>query len=133
MAHYQTMTSDKNKDTALLLCIFGGFLGLHQFYVGRWLKGFIYMFTLGFFFIGWAGDTLSILLGSFRDNTGAPLRATRKQNNSVAEVKVVNQEVIHKTVSEEDNITKIERLSKLKEQGAISQEEFEAQKQKLLN
>lgn len=133
MAHYQTMTSDKNKDTALLLCIFGGFLGLHQFYVGRWGKGFVYMFTLGFFLIGWAGDTLSILLGSFRDNTGAPLRATSKENNSVTEVKVVNQEVVHKTVNEDDNITKIERLSKLKEQGAISQEEFEVQKQKLLN
>lgn len=31
MAHYQTMTSDKNKDTALIMCILGGWFGLHQY------------------------------------------------------------------------------------------------------
>lgn len=79
MANYTTMTSDKNKDTALLLCIFGGWLGLHQFYVGKIGKGLIYMCTFGFFFFGWVLDIIKILLGSFRDNTGAPLRATKKE------------------------------------------------------
>ena len=81
MAHYQTMTSDKNKDTALLLCIFGGWFGLHQYYVGNIGKGLIYTFTFGLFMIGWILDIFRILLGSFRDNTGAPLRANKKQNN----------------------------------------------------
>ena len=80
MAHYQTITSDKNKDTALLLCVFGGWLGLHQFYVGKIGKGILYLFTLGFFFIGWGLDIIKILLGSFRDNVGAPLRANKRQN-----------------------------------------------------
>lgn len=81
MAHYQTMTSDKNKDTALIMCIFGGWFGLHQYYVGNIGKGLLYTFTFGLCMIGWFLDTIKIPLGSFRDNVGAPLRATKKQNN----------------------------------------------------
>lgn len=81
MANYQTMTSDKNKDTALILCIFGGMFGLHQFYVGNIGKGILYLFTVGFFVFGWIGDIFKILLGTFLDNTGVPLRATKIQNN----------------------------------------------------
>ena len=132
MAHYQTMTSDKNKDTALLLCIFGGLFGLHQFYVGKIGKGLLYLVTGGFFGIGWILDIFSILLGSFRDNTGAPLRANKTQNNAPAEVKIVNQEVTHTNINVEDNITQIERLAKLKEQGILTEEEFNRKKQELL-
>lgn len=81
MAHYQTSTSDKNKDTALMLCIFGGVFGLHHFYVGNIGKGIIYLLTGGLFVFGWIGDIIKISLGGFRDNVGAPLRATREQNN----------------------------------------------------
>lgn len=128
MAHYQTMTSDKNKDTALLLCIFGGIIGLHQFYVGKIGKGLLYMFTGGLFVFGWIGDILKIMLGNFRDNAGAPLRATKAQNNEIPEVKIAN----HKNADKEDSITQIERLAKLKEQGIITQAEFERKKQELL-
>ena len=71
MAHYQTITSDKNKDTALIMCVLGGWFGLHQYYVGN----------IGLCMIGWILDIFKILLGSFRDNVGAPLRATKQQNN----------------------------------------------------
>lgn len=74
VSSYVTITSNKSKKTALMLCIFLGWCGIHQFYVGRIKTGFIYMFTLGFFGIGWFVDIISILLGTFRDNTGAPLR-----------------------------------------------------------
>jgi len=74
MANYTAMTSDRSRKTALLLCIFLGWLGFHQFYVGRIGKGLLYMFTCGIFGIGVIIDLLSILLGSFRDNVGAPLR-----------------------------------------------------------
>ena len=53
VSSYVTITSNKSKKTALLLCIFLGWCGIHQFYVGRSKTGFIYMFTLGFFGIGW--------------------------------------------------------------------------------
>ena len=73
MANYTTMTSDKKRKVALILCIFG-FLGLHLFYVGRIGKGLLYLCTFGILFIGPIFDFISILFGSFRDNVGAPLR-----------------------------------------------------------
>ena len=74
MANYVTQTSDKKKSTALILCIIGGMMGLHQFYVGNIGKGFLYLFTGGLFGIGWIIDIIKIATGSFRDNVGAPLR-----------------------------------------------------------
>lgn len=83
MAHYQTITSDKNKDTALILCCLGffGFGGVHDFYLGNYRKGIIKLFTINFFLFGTMKDLISIISGSYRDNVGAPLRATKEQNN----------------------------------------------------
>lgn len=74
MANYMTMTSDKSKKTALLLCVFGGLIGLHHFYVGRIGRGILYACTGGLIIIGWVSDIIAISTGSFRDNAGAPLR-----------------------------------------------------------
>jgi len=74
VANYVATTSDRSRKVALLLCVFLGWLGFHQFYVGRVGKGLLYLFTLGFFFIGVIIDFFLILIGSFRDNVGAPLR-----------------------------------------------------------
>ena len=74
MANFITTTSDKSRGLALFLCIFLGWAGIHHFYVGRIGKGILYMITFGFFCIGWFIDCFKILLGSFRDNVGAPLR-----------------------------------------------------------
>lgn len=52
MANYVTGTSDKKKSTALILCIFGGIFGLHNFYVGRIGRGILFFFTMGIFGIG---------------------------------------------------------------------------------
>ena len=38
---YRFLGSKKHKVLAMLLCIIGGFLGLHYFYVGRKLRGSI--------------------------------------------------------------------------------------------
>lgn len=74
MSRHVVITSDKKKITALLLCIFLGVFGAHQFYVGKIGKGLLYLFTVGLFGIGWIVDIIKILTGSFRDNVGAPLR-----------------------------------------------------------
>lgn len=71
---YVTMTSDKSKMVALILCILGGFFGLHYFYVGRIGKGLLYLCTAGLFGIGWVIDIIVIATGGFKDNAGAPLR-----------------------------------------------------------
>ena len=74
MANYVTPTSDKKKQTAFLLCLFGGFLGLHNFYVGRIGRGILYLLTLGLFLFGWMTDLMKIAPGAVRDNVGVPLR-----------------------------------------------------------
>jgi TM2 domain-containing membrane protein YozV len=60
----------KSKFAALLLCLFGGYLGLHRFYVGKVGTGLIWFFTMGFFTLGWFVDLLLIILGWFRDKHG---------------------------------------------------------------
>ena len=74
MANYVTGTSDKSRKVAIILCLLGGFFGLHRFYVGRIGSGILYFFTVGGFFVGVVIDLFHLLFGSFRDNVGAPLR-----------------------------------------------------------
>ncbi len=74
MANYTTLTSDKEKKKALIICAIGGLFGAHQYYVGNIGKGLLYTFTCGIFMVGWIIDLIKISTGTFRDNTGAPLR-----------------------------------------------------------
>ena len=74
MEQYVTITSSKSKWTAFLLCLFFGYLGLHNFYVGKIFWGIIYLCTMGFFGIGWILDIIIILCGTFKDGAGVPLR-----------------------------------------------------------
>ncbi|GAB1258282.1 TM2 domain-containing protein [Aurantivibrio plasticivorans] len=41
---------------AWLLLIFLGVFGVHRLYMGKWVTGIIYFFTLGLFGIGWLWD-----------------------------------------------------------------------------
>lgn len=62
------MESNKKKSTTLVLCILGGWIGVHQYYVGKIFKGLIYTFTMGLFFIGWIVDIFKILTNNFYDS-----------------------------------------------------------------
>jgi hypothetical protein len=50
-----------NKSYAIyLLCLFfGGYIGLHHYYVGKIGKGVLYTCTMGLFMIGWIADILN--------------------------------------------------------------------------
>lgn len=61
------------RGTALLLCLFFGWLGAHRFYVGKVGTGILWLITLGFFGIGILVDFISICCGSFRDHNGKSL------------------------------------------------------------
>ena len=70
MSIFITSTSYKSRKVALMRCLFGGLFGLHYFYVGRIGKGLLYIFTMGFFMIGWLVDIFKILIGRFEDQYG---------------------------------------------------------------
>lgn len=74
MSKYVTVTSDKSKKKAMLWCIFGGIFGLHYFYVGRYLRGFLAACTLNFIFVGWCLDIVKIARGRFKDQYGEYLK-----------------------------------------------------------
>ena len=57
----------KSKTIALILCIFGGYFGLHYFYAGKIGKGILYLCTVGLFGIGWLVDIAKIATGKFKD------------------------------------------------------------------
>ena len=72
--NYTTITSDKSKKKALKLCLFGGIIGIHDFYLGNIGKGIIKVFTLNWCLLGWIIDLIKISTGSYKDNANAPLR-----------------------------------------------------------
>ena len=74
VANYVTITSDKSKKTAYLICLFTGMFGGHYLYVGRTGRGLLATFTLNFAFIGWILDLRKIRKGKFKDNVGQYLR-----------------------------------------------------------
>lgn len=73
-ANYVTITSDKSKHGAFLRCLIGGLFGWHYFYVGRYARGILCLFTLNLFAIGWIRDLGTISRGKFTDNVGQYLR-----------------------------------------------------------
>lgn len=73
---YVTLSSDKRKIISIILCCLGfvGIAGIHRFYVGKIWTGLLWLFTAGLFGIGTIVDLVNIILGSFKDNVGVPLR-----------------------------------------------------------
>ena len=69
----QPMQSQCNWLATLLLCLFGGAIGLHRFYVGKIGTGILYLLTMGWCGVGCLIDLILIAVGSFRDKAGLPI------------------------------------------------------------
>lgn len=65
--------SPNSRLVALLLLLNLGFLGVHRFYVGKTGTGLLYLFTCGFFGIGFFVDLVKILNGTFTDWKDRPI------------------------------------------------------------
>ena len=67
-------TSNKSMVAAALLCFFLGTLGIHRFYVGKIITGILMILTLGGLGIWTLIDLVMIIVGSFKDKNGLPLK-----------------------------------------------------------
>ena len=67
--------SKKGFVATLLLCIFLGGLGVHRFYVGKIGTGIAMLLTFGGFGIWTLIDLIMIVIGSFKDKEGLPIKA----------------------------------------------------------
>lgn len=63
-------SSPKSKLIALLLCLFLGNFGAHNFYAGRVGRGIVYLITQGVFGLGIIYDFVMILLDKYEDKDG---------------------------------------------------------------
>lgn len=54
----------------IILCVFGGWFGIHRFYTGYPLTGILYLCTCGLFGVGVIVDLLWLIFGSYRNAQG---------------------------------------------------------------
>ncbi len=66
--------SPKNWIVTLLLCWFLGVYGAHRFYAGKIGSGVLQLLTLGGLGIWTLIDLIMIIVGSFNDNDGLPIK-----------------------------------------------------------
>ena len=61
------------KTSLLVMALFGGFLGIHQYALGRIRRGLLYTMTLGYFGIYWARDIYLIINNKLLDVNARPI------------------------------------------------------------
>lgn len=103
----------KNKNTAGILAFFLGGLGGHKFYLNNWVLGIVYASFCWTFIPAIIAFIEAIMLFSMSDEN-------------------FNEKYNKDTILNINSSDEIGKLFKLKEMGAISNEEFEKRKSQLL-
>ena len=106
----------KSKTTALLLSILVGGHGVDRFYLGYTGMGVLKLLTAGVFGILWIIDIVNIATGRLLPADGSPYADDTKVNPA----------------KEKTAYDDLEKLAKLKEQGAITEDEFNKLKSDVL-
>ena len=116
----------KNKTTALILSIFVGELGIDRFYLGYIGIGLLKLLTVGCFGILWLIDIINIASGNLQPADGSGYEDDISNRNIL-----LNQpyQTVNNTT---DTFESLNKLSMLYQQGAITPEEYNLLKQKLL-
>lgn len=117
----------------IILVVFLGFWGVHRFYVRKIGTGILMLFTFGGLGIWWFIDLIMIATASFTDKEGRP-------------IPYENTPVIHPSPSNENDLPKprqnkfnqniaaeLRDLAALRDEGIITELEFEKKKQELLS
>ena len=128
----------KSKGVAYLLWCAGlfGLCGLHRFYIGKIGTGLLWLFTLGLLGLGQLIDlfTLGGQVDMINMKGGLAGQHVDQKQNVVVNVTApaATSDSIAATANTASSTEQLEKLAKLLEQGHITQEEFEAQKSRLL-
>ena len=129
----------KNRTTATVLGIFFGTLGAHRFYLGQIGWGIGYLMLLGWTafvpylnVIVWTCILLEVLsaVGERVEDFNRDL--ARGIRDEIVFLRDVDAQAAAATSGPKSATNELERLAVLREKGHLSGEEFEAEKQKLL-
>ena len=120
--------SDKDWLTTLLFSIFLGGLGIHRFYVGKIGTGILWLLTGGCFGVGALVDIIMIATENFTDDENRLIVQDSKKDAAFAYAAHNGNASSGTKSSREDVLDQIEKLAKLRDSGAITQEEYEAKK-----
>lgn len=126
-ARVQNAPPTKSKLTAILFAIFFGGLGVDRFYLGYTLLGVIKLLTMGGFGIWTIVDLILICTGSLRPADGSDW----KLDAPAAQPQV---QPAQPAPQPETNVFEaLERLAKLHDAGALTDEEFAQKKAEMLS
>ena len=128
---------------ALLLCLFFGWLGVHRFYVGKIGTGVLLFFSsailIGFF---WAFiDLIMIACATFRDKEGRKIdysssTGVSNVSHTVVDTSADNSSSDKKSSDKKFDVhvaTELKELHSLKDEGILTETEFNKKKKQLLN
>ena len=109
----------KSKTTALLLSVLVGGLGIDRFYLGYTGMGVLKLLTAGCFGILYIVDIIQIATGSLLPADGTPYEEDAKT-------------VVQSTRGKDDDFAALEKEAQLREQGVLTEEEYQKMKSEIL-
>jgi TM2 domain-containing membrane protein YozV len=72
--------------TTLLFSVFLGCFGVDRFYTGSWALGFLKLITGGLGGIWWLIDIILLLMGTYKDSWGEPIKGTTQDDKIEAKL-----------------------------------------------